>query len=231
MRLRRIEQVLSGYGYCSRREAAAWLKAGRVRCGQQVLTRGDQKVAVHEVLVDDRPIDFPDGLLLLLHKPLGRVCSHEAAEGETVYGLLPPQWMARTPRPETVGRLDKDTSGLLLVTDDGQLLHRWTSPRHKVEKVYEVTLAGDTLREELVALFASGTLLLDGEEKPCLPARLECLDSTHARLTLTEGKYHQVRRMFAVCGLTVVALHRSRFGPYTLEGLAEGQWRAVEMPS
>ena len=128
----------------------------------------------------------------------------------------------------SVGRLDKDTTGVLLITDQGTLVQRWTSPRHKVEKVYEATVDAD-LKPELVALFAAGTLQLEDEDKPCLPAKLEILGPREARLTLVEGKYHQVKRMFASQGCVVTRLHRSRFGNYALDGLEPGQWRVLDL--
>jgi 16S rRNA pseudouridine516 synthase len=126
--------------------------------------------------------------------------------------------------------LDKETSGLLLVSDIGPIVHRFTSPRSDVEKVYEVTLDKD-LDLALVEVFASGTIMLRSETKACLPAKLEITGERTATVTLTEGRYHQVRRMFASQGYRVEALHRARFGEYTLEGLAEGEWRLVEVPT
>jgi 16S rRNA pseudouridine516 synthase len=128
----------------------------------------------------------------------------------------------------SVGRLDKDTSGVLLITDRGELVQKWTSPKSTVEKVYEVEV-DHPLEERLVDVFASGTLMLRSEDAPCRPAKLEKIDALHARLTLTEGRYHQVRRMFASQGWDVVTLHRSRFGEFDVEGLASGKWRLVDM--
>jgi 16S rRNA pseudouridine516 synthase len=130
----------------------------------------------------------------------------------------------------SVGRLDKDTTGVLLVTDLGELVQRWTSPKHKVPKVYEVTTDRE-IAPALVERFAEGTLMLDGDPKPCLPARLEILSAHAARLELIEGRYHQVKRMFASAGLTVVRLHRSRFGDFELGDLRPGHWRHLALPS
>src|SRR5690606_38496753 len=132
-----------------------------------------------------------------------------------------------SPTLSTVGRLDRDTSGLLLMTDDGQLLHRIISPKSQLPKVYEATLA-EPLRGDEAATFASGTLMLESEKTPLLPAGLEVVSPTQARLTLHEGRYHQVRRMFAAVGHHVVALHRSQVGGLTLDGLPEGQWRLLD---
>jgi 16S rRNA pseudouridine516 synthase len=165
----------------------------------------------------------------MLHKPAGYACSHDQGESPIVYDLVPERWMTRNPVPTTVGRLDRDTTGLLLVTDDLPLVHRMTTPKHGVDKTYQVTLDGP-LHEEFIPLFASGAMILDGETKPCRPARLIIVDTNHAELTLHEGKFHQVKRMFEKVGLGVTALHRSRFGPYGLGDLAPGRWIDVPHP-
>lgn len=224
--MRRLDQLLSSLGYCSRREAAALVKSGRVKQGDTVLSKADQKVDPQTLTVDGQPLEAPDGLLALLHKPAGYVCTHSDGEGPTIYELLPEQWLRRNPAVTSVGRLDKDTSGLLLVTDIGSLVHRYTSPKADVEKVYVAGVDRD-LEPQLGETFAHGDLMLRGEDKPCLPARLEILSPRTARLTLTEGRYHQVRRMFASQGWHVETLHRERFGPYELEGVGEGEWKLV----
>ena len=223
---RRLDQLLASLGYCSRRDAAALLKSGRVKQGEAVLTRAEQKVDPSTVTLDGEPLEAPDGLLAMLHKPAGYICSHNDGEGPTIYELLPPRWLRRNPVVTSVGRLDKDTSGLLLMTDIGSLVHRFTSPKAEVEKVYVAQVDRD-LEPELVETFARGDLMLRGEDKPCLPARLEILSSRTARLTLTEGRYHQVRRMFASQGWHVQTLHRERFGEHVLEGLSEGEWKLL----
>jgi 16S rRNA pseudouridine516 synthase len=222
----RIDALLSRYGYCSRSEARAWIKAGRVQVGGKLARNTADKAEPAAVTIDGEPVEHPDGILALLHKPAGYVCSHDAGEGPTIYDLLPPRWLQRNPTATTIGRLDKDTTGVLLITDDGERVHRWTSPRHKVPKVYEVTVDAD-LPPNLRELFASGTLLLEGEAKPCLPAKLELLGAREARIELTEGRYHQVKRMFASQGCTVTRLHRSAFGIFKVENLAPGEWRVV----
>ena len=226
--MRRLDQLLANLGYCSRREARDWVKAGRVTVDGEPARDVSRKVAAAGVRIDGEPPDHPDGLLVLLHKPVGLVCSHDPREGPAVYSLLPERWFRRNPVVTTVGRLDKETSGALLITDLPDVVHRLTSPRHKVPKVYRATVDRD-LPPGLVALFAAGTLRLEGEEKPCAPAELEISGAREARLTLTEGRYHQVRRMFAAAGATVLTLHRESFGPLDLGGLAPGTWR--ELPT
>ena len=223
----RLDQLLSRFGYCSRREAVGWVECGRVTLGEKILSRADQRVVPDQVLIDGEPVEFPHGLLIMLNKPAGFACSHDSGESPIAYDLLPARWLRRKPQPISVGRLDRDTSGLLLITDDGALAHRLTSPRHEVEKCYDVTV-GEPIPPDLAALFATGTLLLRGEPKPCRPARLEVTSDRSARIFLHEGKYHQVRRMFASQGCPVTVLHRSAFGKLTLNGLAEGAWRAIE---
>ncbi len=224
--MRRLDQLLANLGYCSRREARAWIQAGRVTVRGAVTGDFGAKADPADVRVDGEPPDHPAGLLLLLHKPLGLVCSHDEREGPNVYSLLPPRWRRRNPPVTSIGRLDKDTSGLLLLTDESGLVHRLTSPRHKVPKVYRATLRPD-LPAGLGALFASGALRLKDEAEPCAPAELRIISPREAELTLTEGRYHQVRRMFASQGCEVLTLHRERFGPLSLGDLPAGQWREL----
>lgn len=221
---RRLDQILSNFGYCSRSHARGWLKTGRVLVDGQRVKDPSIKVEPTQVTVDGAAIDHPEGIWIVLHKPVGYVCSHDTREGPSIYDLLPAAWRERDPQPTSVGRLDKDTSGLLLVTDDGPLVHRLTSPKHHVEKTYVATVDRD-LDPGLAVAFASGELTLEGEQKPCLPARFRLLEARRAELVLTEGRYHQVRRMFASQGWTVTTLHRPHFGPLSLQELASGTWR------
>jgi 16S rRNA pseudouridine516 synthase len=228
MQPRRLDQILANYGYCSRSEAKVWIRKGRVTVSGKPVTSAEKKFSPDIVHVDGEPVDCPAGILALLHKPAGYVCSHDEGEGATVYDLLPERWLRRNPPVTTVGRLDKDTTGVLLVTDIGERVHQWTSPKHKVAKVYDVTVGGD-LSAGLVELFAAGTLRLEGEEKLCLSARLEILSPREARLELTEGRYHQVKRMFASQGIEVLRLHRSRIGDFVLGELKAGEWRLLPL--
>jgi 16S rRNA pseudouridine516 synthase len=226
--MRRLDQLLANLGYCSRREAREWIRSGRVTVDGQVEKDFGAKADPAAVRVDGEPLDHPDGVLLLLHKPVGLVCSHDEREGPNVYSLLPPRWRQRNPQITSIGRLDKDTSGLLLLTDQSELVHRLTSPKHKVPKVYRATLDTE-MPAGLAAVFAAGTLLLKDEETPCAPASLHVLGLARAELTLTEGRYHQVRRMFASQGCEVLTLHRARFGHLDLGDLPAGQWRELPL--
>ncbi len=226
----RIDQMLSRHGYCSRGESRGWLKAGRVRIGDLIAKDPSEKVLLADLRIDGEPVDHPEGILGMLHKPAGLVCSRDEREGANVFSLLPERWSRRNPPITSVGRLDKETTGLLLITDRGELVQRWTSPRHKVTKRYEVLVDQD-LTPELIPLFASGTLRLPDESDPCLPATLTLTGTRTASLDLIEGRYHQVRRMFASQGFRVESLHRSRFGALDLGDLPPGQWRAVSEAS
>jgi len=226
--MRRLDQLLANLGYCSRRQAREWIEAGRVSVAGQNVDDFGLKAPEADVRVDGEPLDHPASLLLLLHKPVGLVCSHDEREGPNVYSLLPERWRRRNPIVASIGRLDKDTSGLLLLTDLSPLVHRLTSPKHKVPKVYRATVDRD-LAPDLAVRFASGTLVLEGEKEPCAPAEFRQLGPREAELTLTEGRYHQVRRMFAATGATVLALHRARFGHLELGDLSPGSWRELPL--
>ena len=222
----KLVKLIANLGYGSRKQVAQLFRAGAITDAAGEVLYADDTVAHADIRIDGEPLDPPPGLALLLHKPVGVTCSTRDP-GRVVYDLLPPRFRLRAPLLSTVGRLDRDTSGLLLLTDDGALLHRIVSPKSKLAKVYDATLAQD-LRGDEGALFASGTLLLDTETTPLAPATLEVIDPRHARLTLTEGRYHQVRRMFAAVGNHVEALHRRRIGGLELDGLAPGEWRVLD---
>lgn len=223
-RFARLDQLVASLGYGSRRDAEGFIRQGRVQVQGISKLSSDLRIDPALIRFDGEPLDHPSGILILLNKPAGYVCSHNEEEGQTVYELLPERWRKRAPQVVTVGRLDKDTSGLLLVTDQHDLVHRLTSPKHHVDKVYEANL-DRPISSETVEIFKTGSLILNGETKPCLPAHLEILSEKKARITLQEGRYHQVRRMFAAIGNHVVALQRLQFGHLDLSGVAEGQYK------
>jgi len=222
----KLVKLIANLGYGSRKDVTQMFRSGRITDAAGEVLYADDVVAHADIRIDDEPLDPPPGLVLMLHKPLGVTCSRKDP-GRVVYDLLPPRYGVRTPALSSVGRLDRDTSGLLLFTDYGALLHRIISPRAQVAKVYEATLAQD-LRGDEGALFASGTLLLESENEPLAPAQLAVLGPRHARLTVSEGRYHQVRRMFAATGNRVESLHRVAVGALTLGDLAPGAWRALD---
>lgn len=227
----RVDKLLGSMGYGSRAEMARLGKAGGIVLDGADLTDVSKRIPVTPDLptrmeIDGEPLDPVAGLVMLLNKPLGMTCSRKE-DGALVYDILPDRWKRRDPAISTVGRLDKQTSGLLLLTDDGDLLHRVISPKRHVAKVYRAKLARPLVGTE-GALFASGDLVLEGEDKPLSPATLEVVSPTEALLTVTEGRYHQVRRMFAAAGNHVEALHRERLGGLVLpDDLGPGEWKLL----
>ena len=222
----KLVKLLANLGYGSRKQVAAMFREGRITDPAGEVLYADDKVAHADIRVDGEVLDPAAGFALMLHKPTGHTCSMRDP-GRIIYDLLPPRWRLRNPALSSVGRLDRDTSGLLLLTDDGGLLHRIISPRAKIEKVYEAELADD-LRGDEVELFASGSLMLDAETMPLAPARLQVLGPRQVRLGITEGRYHQVRRMFAATGNHVVSLQRISIGGLDLQGLPAGEWRILD---
>ena len=228
----RVDKLLGSMGYGSRTEMARLGKAGGIVLDGVDLTDVSKRIAVTPDLparmeIDGEPLDPVPGLVMMLHKPLGMTCSRKE-DGALVYDILPPRWRRRDPAISTIGRLDKQTTGLLLLTDDGDLLHRVISPKRHVAKVYRATLARPLDGSE-GDVFAAGGLVLEGEDKPLSPAVLEVLSPTEARLTVTEGRYHMVRRMFAAVGNHVDGLHRERVGGLALpDDLAPGDWRLLD---
>ncbi|TCV93215.1 ribosomal small subunit pseudouridine synthase A [Luteibacter rhizovicinus] len=222
----KLVKLLANLGYGSRKQVAAMFREGLVTDVDGEVLYADDKVEHDRILFEGEPLDPPQGLIVLLNKPLGVTCSRKDV-GCLVYDLLPPRFALRNPVLSTVGRLDRETSGLLLFTDDGPLLHRIISPKSRLAKVYEATLASD-LRGDEGDIFAAGTLMLEGENDPLAPAKLDVLTPRKARVSLTEGRYHQVRRMFAAVGNHVEALERVSLGGLTLDGLPSGQWRALD---
>lgn len=236
-KLERVDALLSRLGYCTRGDARGFLKRrvvtrrlpGADADETTRVTTTSEKAKASEIAVDGEGLDHPNGLLVVMHKPGGLVCSHDEREGANVYELLPERWRGRKPSVESVGRLDKDTTGLLLFTDDGRLNHALTSPKKDVGKWYRVKTDRE-IPAEAVEVFASGTLTLEGESKACRPAVCEILSPLEARLELKEGKFHQVKRMFAFFGCTVVELHRESFGSLTLESVAPNAGDIATLP-
>ncbi len=222
--MQRLDQFLSQAGVASRREAKALLKSGAVQVdGQPVrdpALRIDEATAA--VTVHGRQIAGMRRVVLMLHKPAGYVTSTEDPRDRTVMELLSPEYRRLGVVP--VGRLDKDTEGLLLLTNDGELIHRLISPKYEVEKCYYARHEGQADAADAEA-FRQGLILRDGTR--CRPAVLEPLGPGQSRVTVTEGKYHQVRRMMASRGMTVTYLRREREGGLSLGNLAPGQLREL----
>lgn len=230
----RVDRLLSSLGYGSRGQIAQMARRRQILLDGEKVTDATKRIPMTADLttrmtVHNAPLDALPGMVVMLHKPPGYVCSRKES-APLVFDLLPDRWRLRKPLLSPVGRLDKDTSGLLLLTDDGDLLHRITSPNQAVAKTYVASLARP-LKGHEADVFASGELLLAGEKKPLHPATLNMVSPTEARLTITEGRYHQVRRMFAAVGNHVKTLHRESLGQLTLpQDLNEGEWKLLTEP-
>lgn len=216
----RLDKALASSGLLSRKEARQALRAGRVQVNGLPARDGEVDPNRDEITLDGRLLTLGP-VVLMLHKPAGYVTSTQDPRDRTVMELVPEQYRRRvTP----VGRLDKQTEGLLLLTDDGQLAHRLISPRHRVAKVYYARHGGQAGPEDVQA-FAQGLVLADGSR--CLPALLEPLGPGESRVTVCQGMYHQVRRMLAARGLTVSYLARLQEGGVSLGDLPKGQCRLL----
>ena len=221
----KLVKHLANLGYGSRREMQALIRNGRVTDDEGNELEDDRLIAHERIRLDGKPLDPPAEAVILFHKPLGHTCSTRDI-GPLIYDLLPRRWLVRKPVIAPIGRLDRDTSGLLLLTADGQYQHRVIAPKSKVAKLYEATLARPLAGTEQ-SVFASGTLMLESETHPLLPAEMTQTGPQSARLVLHEGRYHQVRRMFAAVGNHVETLHRAAIGALTLGDLPAGQWRVL----
>ena len=222
--MERLDKFLSASGAGSRSQVKELLKAGRVTVDGAVERDPGRKVdpKLQTVALDAAPLGGRRRVVLMLHKPAGYVTATSDARERTVMELLPPEYKHMDLNP--VGRLDKETEGLLLFTNDGALLHRLISPRQEVPKVYYARHEGQASAEDVLA-FEKGLELRDGTK--CLPAALEPLGPGESRITVREGKYHQVRRMMASRGMTVHYLQRQREGGLELGDLAPGESREL----
>ncbi|MCW7536409.1 16S rRNA pseudouridine(516) synthase [Aquabacterium sp. A7-Y] len=225
----RLAQVLFSQGFGTRRECDNLILAGEVAIQGVVCDDPDHEVDPRGLVfsVEGRDWPYQEKAYVLMHKPAGYECSHKPSAWPSVYTLLPSPLRLRD--VQAVGRLDQDTTGLLILTDDGALIHRLTSPKKHVPKVYEVGTT-DPVTETQVARLLAGVVLHD-DPKPVAAAACEITGERELRLTLVQGKYHQVKRMVAAVGNEVARLHRSRFGALELgRELAPGQWRWLAGP-
>jgi len=223
----RLDKLLSNLGYGVRKDVRIWIKEGWITVDGKPATSPAQKVSPDQVKLEGADLDHPHGLTVIYYKPLGSVCSRKE-DGRLIYSDFPERWLDRKPALSSVGRLDKETSGLLIITDDGQLNHLITSPKKHISKTYAVEL-DQPLSGEETELFANGKLMLEGDDKPCLPAELTVISETEVSLVLHEGRYHQVRRMFAAVGNHVNVLTRTHIGALSLveTGLAAGAYSSL----
>jgi len=233
-----LQDILYSQGFGTRRICAGLVQQGYVQIdlGQGMSVCGDatQDVSVYEGMpfnVQGVPWPYHAKAYVLLHKPAGYECSHKPSAWPSLYTLLPAPLRQRPQKSavqgvQAVGRLDQDTTGMLVLTDDGPLIHRMSSPRHHVPKVYEVTTAEPVTDKQVHRLLEG--VVLDDSPKPVKAAACMAVAQNHMRLTLTEGKYHQVKRMLLAVGNAVVGLHRSQIGSMPLPiDLAPGQWRWI----
>jgi len=221
----RLDKLLADRGFGSRKEVAALARAGHVLVNGQCAQNAAEKIDLARDCVTVRGVllDLREHSYIMLHKPPGVISASRDPKVKTVLDLVPPQLWRRGLFP--VGRLDKDSTGLLLITNDGALAHTLLSPRRHVAKTYLACLKAPATQSDVEA-FTAGLRLSSGEV--CLPAQLGILEDNRARVVLHEGKYHQVKRMFAARGNEVLALHRVSMGPLALdERLVPGQCRPL----
>ncbi|MEG9529819.1 16S rRNA pseudouridine(516) synthase RsuA [Mannheimia indoligenes] len=221
----RLDKFIAENTGLTRSQAAKVLKSGEVTVNGKIEKSGAAKISQDdEICYQGEPLEWvEEGQYFMLYKPQGYICSNDDGEYPTVFQFFDYPLMTKL---HTAGRLDVDTTGLVLLTDDGKWSHRITSPKHHCEKTYLVTLA-DPVEDFYAEKLAEG-ILLRGEKDPTLPAQLEILDDYNVNLTISEGRYHQVKRMFAALGNKVEALHRWRIGDVVLdETLAEGEFRPL----
>ncbi len=227
----RLEQILFTQGFGARKLCRVLITRGAVEIdgaacidpeAEWDVATAQLNASAFEFLVEGVRWEFHAKAYLLLHKPAGFECSQKPKSHRSVYTLLPAP--LRTRDVQAVGRLDQDTTGMLMFSDDGQFIHRMTSPKHEVPKIYDVSAAEDITDEQVARLMAG--VVLDDDPQPVRALACSRTASRTLRLTLTSGKYHQVKRMLAAVGNHVDALHRSRIGALDMPAdLAPGQWR------
>lgn len=221
--MERLDKVLSSSGVSTRREVRELVRRKRVSVNGVEALSPDMKVTPSDIItVDSIPVERMHSVTALMNKPSGYVTSTSDPVSKTVMELLPERFIRLGLKP--VGRLDKDTTGLLIFTNDGALSHHLISPKREVEKEYLVTHTG-TITDEIIAAFRDGLVLPDGTK--CRSALLKREGEHQSLLVIREGKYHQVKRMMGAVGLSVTALERVREASITLSGLGRGETREL----
>lgn len=227
----RIDRLLSNLGYGSRKDIADMVEDGRVILNGTPVEKSSQNVSLDDarhgaLTVDDEKLDPPAPLTIMMNKPAGYICSRDEA-GFLVYDLLPERWKFRKPVLSCVGRLDKDSTGQILLTDDGELLHRIIHPKSHAPKYYAVTLEKE-LRGDEAELFSTGEFLMEGDDKPLKPAVWTPESAASGCIILHEGRYHQIRRMFETIGNKVVTLHRYKTGGLEIGAIEAGKYKILD---
>lgn len=223
--LGRIDKLISLQLNISRNDTKAFLKSGRITVNSVVINKPETKINTETdvVCVDAKRVDFSDKVYLMMNKPKSVLCASTDKRAKTVIDIVPPSLKRKG--LFCVGRLDKDTTGLLLITDDGDFSHKIISPKSMIPKKYEVQVDG-IITEQMITIFKEGIVLADGTK--CLPATLNIVSSCVAQVVIFEGKYHQIKRMFGVVGLGVVNLKRLSIGGLKLDKtLKEGETKKL----
>lgn len=227
----RLDKLLSNLGYGSRNYIGKAIRYGAFELDGEVVSNASAKIEVTDDLhsratFDEESLDPFSPIYLILHKPTGFVCGHSDKDGPTIFKFLPPRFRNRNPKLSIAGRLDKDSTGLVFMTDDGDFLHKITHPKTHLPKIYQVEVR-DTFSGEEEKLFASGEFTIEGETKPLKSVQFEKKSDKTCELILTEGRYHQIKKMFEKLDNEVVKLHRVQIGSLKIDDVNEGQWRYV----
>lgn len=220
--LERVDKLFSRLGICSRREVHKLIRSGKISSDNIPITSVRQKVDPEKILYNGCLLDHPQGIKILFNKPQRAICTRLGEN--SIFSYLPENWSYRRPVVNSAGRLDKYTTGMLIITDDGDLVHRIISPKNHIAKIYDLEVEIPFNGDE-VDLFKSGSIILPDEKKPCQPAYLEILGDRTGRIKLYEGKHHQVKKMIEKTNNRVLKLHRSGIGNLKLNGLKSGEWR------
>ena len=219
-----LEKILFSQGFGTRRYCSDLVFAELVKVNGVLAEDPEERIATEGPVlnVEGQDCEFHEKAYIAFHKPANYECSHKTTHHPSVYSLLPRPFVERG--LQCVGRLDFDTTGLLLISDDGQFIHKMTTPKKNIGKVYEITTAESIQSKQLDHLLKG--VVLDDDPKPCFAKACEQIDEHHLAMTIVEGRYHQVKRMMAAVGNHVAQLHRTQIGAYLMpDDLAEGQWR------
>jgi 16S rRNA pseudouridine516 synthase len=219
-----LEKILFSQGFGTRRYCSDLVYADLVKVNGVLAEDPEEKISTEnlQLQVDGEDWEFHEKAYIAFHKPTGYECSHKTSHHPSIYGLLPQPLVERG--IQCVGRLDYDTTGLILMSDDGQFIHKMTTPKKNIGKIYEITTPDPITQKQIDHLL--GGVVLDDDPKPCFATACVQKDEKLLAMTIVEGRYHQVKRMMAAVGNHVAALHRTTIGAYTMPSdLPEGEWR------